>query len=358
MSSRPLAESLSVALCTYNGARYLEQQLASLARQSRLPDELVVCDDGSIDQTLELLEGFAASAPFPVRIHVNPVNLGSSANFDQAMRLCTGGLIAFCDQDDLWLPARLAAGAAALERDPNLGLVFSDAYLIDDTGARLPGRLWDNFHFDPAIRACIRRGDMLPLVRYRFVTGATVMLRAGLRQYLCPALGEWLHDGWIAALAACMAGIAFLDEPLIEYRVHAQQQVGTGVGPRRKPLPEMARDHWLGPDWHRDAIGQLLTCIRTIPQGLRTAAADDFARQQEFLAMRLTLPSSRWALAPGPLSRRLPTARQRLEEHAARPAAPQTRQRDRIRRRPALLGPAPRRRRKGMMWPARPRKHN
>ena len=287
------AETISVALCTYNGARCLEEQLASLRGQERRPDELVVCDDRSTDKTVPLLEAFARIAPFPVRIHVNPVNLGSTMNFDRAMRLCAGNLIAFCDQDDVWQSTRLSECARAFDDDPGLGLVFSNAELIDDMGTRLPGQLWDKFDFAPAIRERIQHGDMLPLVRYRFVTGATVMFRAKLREYICPAAGEWLHDGWIAACVACLAGIRFLDQPLIQYRIHRQQQVGTGSGPRQKPFAELAREHWLGSDWHRQEIELLLDCVRRIPASLRTAAADDFERQHAFLTMRVTLPARR-----------------------------------------------------------------
>jgi glycosyltransferase involved in cell wall biosynthesis len=288
------AETISVALCTYNGARFLEEQLASLQSQERLPDELVVCDDRSTDKTVQLLEAFARNAPFPVRIHVNPVNLGSSRNFDRAMRLCAGNVIALCDQDDVWHSARLSTCAGAFHNDSQLGLVFSNGHLIDEKGAQIPGELWDKFTFDSSIRERIKHGDMLPLVRYRFVTGATIMFRAHLREHICPAAGEWLHDGWIAACVACLAGVGFLDQPLIRYRIHAQQQVGTGPGSRRKPIAELAREHWLGSDWHRHEIGLLLDCVRSIPASLRTAAADDFERQHAFLNMRLTLPGGRW----------------------------------------------------------------
>jgi hypothetical protein len=292
-TAETVEDTISVALCTYNGARFLEEQLASLQAQERRPDELVVCDDCSTDRTVALLEDFARTATFPLRLHRNPVNLGSTRNFDRAMRLCAGNLIAFCDQDDVWQPTRLSACARALHDDPQLGLVFSNGHLIDETGTPLPGQLWDKFTFDSAIRERIRRGDMLPLVRYRFVTGATVMFRAYLREYICPAAGEWLHDGWIAACAACLAGIGFLDEPLIQYRIHPQQQVGTGPGQRQRAFAELAQEHWLGPDWHRQEIELLLGCVGRIPAALRAAAADDFARQHAFLGMRITLPRRR-----------------------------------------------------------------
>jgi glycosyltransferase involved in cell wall biosynthesis len=105
----PLSERtrISVALCTYNGERFLHQQLDSIAMQTRLPDELVVCDDRSTDRTLAIVREFAASAPYPVRVFENQANLGFAANFEGAIRRCDGDLIALSDQDDVWYPTRL-----------------------------------------------------------------------------------------------------------------------------------------------------------------------------------------------------------------------------------------------------------
>src|SRR5262249_18454629 len=99
---------LSVALCTYHGASYVDAQVASLTRQTRLPDELIVCDDLSTDDTVSILERFARAAPFPVRIHVNEQTLRSTKNFEQAISLCSGDVIFLCDQDDVWEPEKLA----------------------------------------------------------------------------------------------------------------------------------------------------------------------------------------------------------------------------------------------------------
>ena len=96
----------SVAMCTYNGARFLGAQLASVAAQARAPDELVVCDDRSTDETARVVEEFAAAAPFRVRLHVNERNLGTTRNFERAVSLCEGDLIALSDQDDVWAEGR------------------------------------------------------------------------------------------------------------------------------------------------------------------------------------------------------------------------------------------------------------
>ena len=98
---------ISIALCTYNGDPYLSELLESLAGQDFRPCELVVCDDGSTDSTLSILNEFEHVAPFPIRIFNNTENLGVIKNFEKALSLCTGDYIAPCDQDDIWQPEKL-----------------------------------------------------------------------------------------------------------------------------------------------------------------------------------------------------------------------------------------------------------
>src|SRR5262245_48111587 len=122
-----MIDTFSVAMCTYNGSRYLSAQLDSIGTQTRPPDELMICDDGSVDDTVQLIEKFADSAPFVVRLEVNSANLGSTKNFEKAIQRCKGDLIALADQDDVWLPRKLELLEAEFQRSPNVGLVFSDA---------------------------------------------------------------------------------------------------------------------------------------------------------------------------------------------------------------------------------------
>src|SRR5216683_3439034 len=114
-------------MCTYNGARFLLHQLESIAAQTRLPNELVVCDDRSADESLEIVRSFAKRAPFPVRLEINEKNLGSTKNFEKAIGLCQGEIIALADQDDVWKPRKLAVLEKTLEEHPEAGYVFSDA---------------------------------------------------------------------------------------------------------------------------------------------------------------------------------------------------------------------------------------
>src|SRR4051812_8879073 len=89
-------------MATYNGARYLPEQLQSFLCQTVMPDELVVCDDVSTDGTVSIIQEFAKSTAINVRLIVNECNLGFTRNFEQAIQHCTGDVIFFCDQDDVW----------------------------------------------------------------------------------------------------------------------------------------------------------------------------------------------------------------------------------------------------------------
>jgi glycosyltransferase involved in cell wall biosynthesis len=91
---------ISIAMASYNGGRFIGRQLQSFANQSLLPSQLVICDDGSSDDTVAIVEEFAARAPFDVQLVINPERLGYNRNFAKAIGLCTGDLIFLSDQDD------------------------------------------------------------------------------------------------------------------------------------------------------------------------------------------------------------------------------------------------------------------
>jgi glycosyltransferase involved in cell wall biosynthesis len=219
-------EKISVALCTYNGEPFLRQQLASIQQQTSLPDELVVCDDQSTDQTLTIVRQFAASAPYPVKIFENERNLGFAANFERAIRLCEGDLIALSDQDDIWYPNRLERSAQELTAHPEAGLVFSDADVINDSDEVAGPTLWQRLGFAGKHEGELLAGQYTVLAKHRFVTGATVMFRAGLRDHFLPIGTGWIHDEWIALIAAAFSDLRPISQPLIRYRVHGSQQVG------------------------------------------------------------------------------------------------------------------------------------
>src|SRR5262249_2307786 len=124
------AVKISVALCTYNASEHLPFLLESLLRLDRLPDEMIACDDSSTTGTAELLREFSSRASFPVEMHVNPSRIGSSRNFESAIGRCRGDVIALCDHDDRWKPAKLSRIESAFREESERGLVISDGDLL------------------------------------------------------------------------------------------------------------------------------------------------------------------------------------------------------------------------------------
>ena len=244
-------------MCTYNGARFLPEQLESIAAQTRLPDELVVCDDGSADESPEIVRNFAKSAAFPVRLEINERNVGSTKNFEKAIRLCQGDLISLADQDDVWKPHKLAALETILEGHPEAGYAFSDAELIDAAGRRTGKGQWASLRINAAHINQFRRTNQFPiLLRRTVVTGATMAFRASLRNILLPISRNSIHDYWISLIASGIGACGIpTHEKLIYYRQHESQQIGPGS----KSLIEKVRQarQWGASGYDRATHGYL-----------------------------------------------------------------------------------------------------
>ena len=210
----------SVALTTYNGERFLEDQLASLENQSVRPHELVVHDDGSTDGTLAILADFERSSSFPVRVTSGRRRLGFADAALAAARACTGDLVALCDQDDVFLRHKLERCAAAFT-DPDV-LVALHASRVVDERLEPTGRLY------PAIP----RTEVVPplasdpwlAVRGMSMVVAARVVRIAVSTPRPPSHylnGEPMHhDEWLYALASALGSVAFVSEPLALYRQH------------------------------------------------------------------------------------------------------------------------------------------
>ena len=218
--------SVSVALCTYNGARFLDAQLESISAQSRQVDEVVVADDGSTDATLELIETRRATLP-GLRILTPTSHLGVARNFERAISETTGDVVLLSDQDDVWHPDRIASALDTFDRDRSVLLVHGDARLIDDAGEVLDGSLLDWLRVDDATRARLRAGDSFaPLLRRNLITGATIAIRRELLASALPIPEGWLHDEWLAIIAASQGATRLLSDEVIDYRLHGANEVG------------------------------------------------------------------------------------------------------------------------------------
>jgi glycosyltransferase involved in cell wall biosynthesis len=224
---------VSVVLATYNGERFLRDQLDSLAAQSSPPGELIVADDASEDRTADLVAAFARRAPFPVRLLTGADRLGTSGNFERGLRAAHCDIVALCDQDDVWEPAKLSALSREFSGDVNA--VASDAALIDEEGRTLPGTLWARSGLDRSLPLRPPRSTTLRLLlRENHIAGATALVRREIVQRALPIPPGAVHDYWLLLHAALSGTIVFDRRPLVRYRQHEASQIGARPGVARR----------------------------------------------------------------------------------------------------------------------------
>ena len=206
---------ISIAMATYNGAKYLQAQLESLSSQTRLPDELVVCDDKSTDDTIEVLEKFAKTAPFKIYIHRNKENLGYARNFEKIIGLCSGELIFLSDQDDVWFAEKIQCIEHVFETSLGLLVVINDVDITDTNLVPTGRTLLDNMK---------KIGKFSS--KYH-VLGCATAFHAKMKPIIMPLpenkrekSGVLAHDIWIHGLGEACRAKLILDKPLQFYRRH------------------------------------------------------------------------------------------------------------------------------------------
>jgi len=216
-------------MTTYNGEKFLKEQLDSIIKQSRQIDELVVCDDGSKDGTVSIVNKFSLAAPFPVKIVINERNLGSTKNFEKAISLCEGDIVILCDQDDVWLYDKVKILEDVFLVNPQCLMVFTDAMVVDEMNESLY-KLWSVFNFDKKKQTLLKKGSGLKVfIGNNVVTGATAAIKKSLFEKAYPFPAKLIHDYWMAAIAVLDGSLFFSDAVTINYRLHSAQQLGTGT---------------------------------------------------------------------------------------------------------------------------------
>jgi len=282
-------------MCTYNGARFLPEQLASVSSQTQLPDEVIICDDCSTDGTRDLLQSFARTVPFAVRIHQNEQRLGSTRNFEKAIRFCTGEIIALADQDDVWREDKLELIAKVMAGRPEVGLAFSNGEVIDEATRLLGYTLWDSISFKDSLRARFHNSEAFEVLQNRtVVTGATMAFRSTFRDLVLPipVCSEFIHDSWIALMVSTVAELEPINESLIFYRRHAEQQIGAPHPRERSSSNNEKLTHerpMPGVRWtQKPSFAAEINRLRTIRDGLRaTGAAYPLGKKRLAIEQRL-----------------------------------------------------------------------
>ena len=222
----------SVALCTYNGEKYIEEQLSSILNQSMPVDEIVVCDDGSTDNTLTIIERFQPKTKTTIRIYRNENQLGVCANFQKAVNLCAGDIIFLSDQDDVWRIDKVETTLYFFNHNERVKVVFSDAQLIGNNGNFLNETLWHCLGLSNYNLSLIDKGLGIELFAFENrATGATMALKKDfeyIHSFINYCADGILHDGSIAMLALNNNQLGYIADFLIYYRIHEGQECGVG----------------------------------------------------------------------------------------------------------------------------------
>lgn len=221
--------TVAIVMTTYNGEKYVEEQIKSILASAYQDFELYIFDDGSSDSTISILEHYEMSHPGKVHIIQNEINYGVTMNFIQALSKMASDYIMFCDQDDVWLPNKITV---TLKRMRHMEgqmskaspiAVFTDAVVVDQNLSTIKNSFFGSGHLNP------RKTDLPHLLMENKLIGCTVMVNAALRKKLqgsrLPQHARY-HDWWVALIAASFGKIGFVEESTLLYRQHGGNIVG------------------------------------------------------------------------------------------------------------------------------------
>lgn len=253
-------------MCTHNGANYLQEQLISILTQTRLPDELVVCDDGSTDMTLDILDKFSKNTPFEVKVYRNQKRLDPTKNFDKAISLCKGDIIFLSDQDDVWLSHKVAKIEELFLERPDVGYIFSNALVVDEKLFPLGYTMWEGILFTEYQLRSFKNGYQLEiLLKHNVVTGATMAFRKNIKDLILPIPDMWIHDEWIALLSSALEIKGdIIEDSLIKYRQHFTQLIG---GRKLKLIEQLQQAINIKSEYYKNRIKgfeNMLDCLLII----------------------------------------------------------------------------------------------
>ena len=203
-------------MTTYNGARFLNQQLDSIINQTYKNIEIIIVDDCSADSTIEIINSYIDKYSF-IKLYQNPKNLGVVKSFEKAIKLCTGDFIALSDHDDVWFPNKLQI---LLDNIGDNLLIHSDAVLVDEYM-----NIIANSYF-----STVKTQKLSGFTDYLLmnnVTGCTMLFSRKLMDLAIPIPeGFYIHDHYLAIMASFYGTIKLLDEPLVFYRQHGANTIG------------------------------------------------------------------------------------------------------------------------------------
>lgn len=200
---------ISIAICTYNGEKYLREQLDTIVKQDYPHLEIIVVDDGSKDHTVAILKEYEVAYPF-FKVYQNEQNLGYIKNFEKAISLCTGDLIALADQDDIWEMDKISL---MVDEIKDHLLLYHNSEFITEEGLSMDRQMTD-------IRNFYAGSDSRVFLLENCVSGHAMLFKKDLLNYFSAFDTNSFHDWWIVYIATCNGTVGFMNDCLVKYRQH------------------------------------------------------------------------------------------------------------------------------------------
>jgi glycosyltransferase involved in cell wall biosynthesis len=212
ISNTPSAPLVSIAMCTYNGERFLQPQLDSLLEQDYPHLEIIISDDASTDSTRTILQEYAKKHA-QIQLILNEQNAGLTRNFERAISKCSGDFIALCDQDDIWFSNKIST---LVHQIGKASLIYTPVQMIDEDGGTIDQDFFKRRKIQPIHGKCNKA-----LVFDNCILGHTTLFKRELVKSILPFPdGIPAHDQWISFVAATNGEIQFYDQVLSVYRMH------------------------------------------------------------------------------------------------------------------------------------------
>jgi len=217
---------VSIAMASYNGERFIEEQIKSILNQTYKNIELVIVDDGSNDKTINIIQNLQKKHP-NIRLSINEQNCGVTLTFNRAVAECKGIFIAFSDQDDLWVDHKIET---LINEIGDHDAIYGNSLLVDEEGTSLDKRFSSMMHLKNYYSG-------MPFLLSNTVAGHAMLAKADFLKRIQPFPSNLYFDLWIAFNAAATNGIKYVDEVLVHYRQHSNNAVGTSLSANKKKRP-------------------------------------------------------------------------------------------------------------------------
>lgn len=276
-----------VAMCTYNGSKYIEEQLQSILNQTRVPDEIIICDDGSKDDTLAKANAVLEGTSVEYRIISNDKNLGYIKNFEKCAALCSGDIVFFADQDDVWVNTKVEKVECVFAENPDCVLCFHDATVVDEwlntiqESLNQSNGIAEECFLERVLNSAFPYGCTMAMAKWCIMEN--VPFRCG-------------HDEWLSKCAPFFGTVVGLTESLMLYRRHNQTATGylhkvENVKGRRvkvlkdflKKMKNKDKERWFG--WPSAAVDNHSFYIHRFGEKLKALAPDYYTNKPVTVAL-------------------------------------------------------------------------